>query len=49
MAWAKEIGIHSLGDLSLQSGQVLKNAKLAWTTHGTLRPAKDNVIVYSTS
>jgi homoserine O-acetyltransferase len=49
MAWTRETGIHPLGDLSLQSGRVLKNAKLGWTTHGTLRPAKDNVIVYSTS
>jgi homoserine O-acetyltransferase/O-succinyltransferase len=49
MAWARETGIHALGDLPLQSSRVLRNAKLGWTTHGTLRAAKDNVIVYSTS
>lgn len=49
MAWPQETGIHLLGDLRLQSGKVLRNAKLGWTTHGTLNPAKDNVIVYSTS
>lgn len=49
MAWPRETGVFALGDLPLQSGGVLKNTRLGWTTHGTLRPAKDNVIVYSTS
>lgn len=49
MAWPQETGVYALGDLPLQSGRVLKNARLGWTTHGRLRPEKDNVIVYSTS
>ena len=33
----------------LQSGKVLRGAKLSWKTHGTLSAAQDNVIVYPTS
>lgn len=42
-------GVFPLGDLVLQSGAVLPAARLSWKTHGTLSPAKDNVIVYPTS
>jgi homoserine O-acetyltransferase len=38
-----------LGDIVLQSGRIIPNAKLAYKTYGTLNPAKDNVIVYPTS
>ena len=31
------------GDLTLQSGAVLRGARLSWKTHGTLSPADDNV------
>ncbi|MCH7565524.1 MAG: alpha/beta fold hydrolase [Gemmatimonadetes bacterium] len=37
-----------LGNLVLQSGATLRNAKLAYKTHGTLSRSKDNVIVYPT-
>ena len=37
------------GDLTLQSGAVLRGARLSWKAHGTLSPARDNVIVYPTS
>ena len=37
-----------LGDFTLLSGEVLRAATLAYKTHGTLNPAKDNVIVYPT-
>jgi homoserine O-acetyltransferase len=37
-----------LGDFTLLSGEVLRSATLAYKTHGTLNPAKDNVIVYPT-
>ena len=38
----------ALGDIVPQSGATLRDAKLAYKTHGTLSPAKDNVIVYPT-
>ncbi|MDR3471072.1 MAG: alpha/beta fold hydrolase [Devosia sp.] len=44
-----ETGRFSLGDLKLQSGQVLPDAGLSWKSYGTLSPARDNVIVYPTS
>ena len=39
----------TLGDITLQSGARLPSARLSWKTHGTLSPARDNVIVYPTS
>ncbi|MGW6778818.1 alpha/beta fold hydrolase [Brucella pseudogrignonensis] len=38
-----------LGDIALQSGRTLRNAKLTYKTYGRLNAAKDNVIVYPTS
>jgi homoserine O-acetyltransferase len=38
-----------LGDVLLQSGATLRNAKLAYKTYGTLNSRKDNVIVFPTS
>ena len=35
-----------LGDVTLQSGKMLRGAKMAYKTYGTLNAAKDNVIVY---
>lgn len=40
--------IFELGNLVLQSGATLRNAKLTYKTHGTLNRNKDNVIVYPT-
>lgn len=37
-----------LGDLPLQSGEVLANAKLAYQTYGLLNDARDNCIVFPT-
>jgi homoserine O-acetyltransferase len=42
-------GVFALGDLDLNRGGVLPDAKLAWRTHGTLSPARDNVVLYPTS
>lgn len=42
-------GVFSLGDWPLHKGGVLRDARLCWRTHGTLSPARDNVIVYPTS
>jgi homoserine O-acetyltransferase len=49
MAWPTQRGIYHAGDITLQSGVVLSDARLSWKTHGTLSPARDNVIVYPTS
>lgn len=49
MTWPTQRGIHHAGDMTLQSGAVLRDAQLSWKTHGTLSPARDNVIVYPTS
>ena len=49
MTWATATGVHALGDLVLQSGAVLHDARLAWKSYGTLSRARDNVIVYPTS
>jgi len=38
----------SLGDLKLQSGVTLPDARLAYKTYGELNPAKDNVVVLPT-
>jgi homoserine O-acetyltransferase len=48
MSFPTATGIHRLGDLNLQSGEILTQAQLAWKTYGTLAPAKDNVILYPT-
>ncbi|WP_328519984.1 alpha/beta fold hydrolase [Kribbella sp. NBC_00359] len=42
-------GSFELGDLEVENGGVIRNAKLSWQTHGTLSPARDNVIVYPCS
>jgi homoserine O-acetyltransferase len=49
MNWPTESGEFQLGDISLQSGEVLRDAKLVWRSYGTLNAARDNVIVYPCS
>jgi homoserine O-acetyltransferase len=49
MNWPVDEGVFELGDLPLRRGGVLRGAKLAWQTHGTLNSARDNVIVYPCS
>jgi homoserine O-acetyltransferase len=49
MAWPTQQGVFQAGNLPLQSGAVLRNARLSWKAHGTLAPGRDNVIVYPTS
>ena len=49
MDWPQQRGLYDLGDLPLQSGATLPGARLSWKTHGTLSPARDNVILYPTS
>ena len=49
MTWPQGQGRFELGDLALQSGATLPGAVLSWKTHGTLSPARDNVVLYPTS
>ena len=39
---------YPLGDVTLQSGAILKNAGLAWKSYGTLNAEGDNVVVMPT-
>jgi homoserine O-acetyltransferase len=42
-------GVFECGDLPLQRGGTLKNARIVYKTFGTLSSERDNVIVYPTS
>ena len=39
---------YDLGDFELQSGEVLRDARLAYKSYGQLNPAKDNVVLLPT-
>ncbi|MFC4453930.1 alpha/beta fold hydrolase [Deinococcus sonorensis] len=47
--WPVQSGVFELGDLPVERGGVIRQARLAWETHGTLNAARDNVIVYPCS
>ena len=49
MDWPRQHGSFDLGDLPLLAGGTLRGARLSWRAHGTLSPARDNVILYPTS
>ena len=49
MTWPTQAGVFQAGDMTLQSGAVLRDARLSWKAHGTLSAARDNVIIYPTS
>jgi homoserine O-acetyltransferase len=49
MNWPTQNGVLDAGDIALQSGSRLPAARLSWKAHGTLSPARDNVVVYPTS
>ena len=49
MDWPVRDGAFALGDLPLKRGGVLPDARLVWRAHGTLSPARDNVVLYPTS
>lgn len=49
MNWPTQDGVFEAGDVTLQSGALLRDARLSWKAHGALAPARDNVIVYPTS
>jgi homoserine O-acetyltransferase/O-succinyltransferase len=49
MTWSVDEGVFPLGDLAVQKGGVIRDAKLVWQSHGTLNAERDNVIVYPCS
>ncbi len=49
MTWPAAEGVFRLGDLPVQAGGVICDARIVWTSHGALSPAKDNAILYPTS
>ena len=49
MEWPTQDGVLDLGDLPLRKGGTLPAARIVWRAHGTLSPARDNVVVYPTS
>jgi homoserine O-acetyltransferase/O-succinyltransferase len=49
MSWPQQTGEFRLGDFKVQSGETIRDAKLVWKSHGTLSPARDNVVLYPCS
>lgn len=47
--WSVTEGVLALGDIEVERGGVIRDARLAWQAHGTLNAAKDNVIIYPCS
>jgi homoserine O-acetyltransferase len=47
--WPVRDGVLELGDLPVERGGVIRDARLVWQAHGTLNAAGDNVIVYPCS
>ena len=48
-SWPVSESVLELGDTEVERGGVIRGAQLAWQAHGTLNPAKDNVIVHPCS
>ncbi len=49
MSWHQTSGIFALGDLAVEHGGTIRDARIVWQTHGTLNAARDNVILYPCS
>jgi homoserine O-acetyltransferase len=49
MTWPVHSGVLALGDVEVERGGTIRDAELAWQSHGTLNAAGDNVIVYPCS
>ncbi len=49
MTWPTAQGVYRLGDMPVQKGGAIRDAKIVWKTHGTLNAARDNVILYPCS
>ncbi|GAB3358326.1 alpha/beta fold hydrolase [Modestobacter lapidis] len=48
-SWPMDRGVLELGDLPVERGGTIRDARLSWQAHGTLNAARDNVIVYPCS
>jgi len=48
-AWPTRRGCFEAGDVVLQSGARLRDARVVYKTHGTLNAARDNGVLYPTS
>jgi homoserine O-acetyltransferase/O-succinyltransferase len=48
-SWPVRDGVLELGDLPVERGGVIRDARLVWQAHGTLNAAGDNAIVYPCS
>ncbi|HEY0420553.1 MAG TPA: alpha/beta fold hydrolase [Acetobacteraceae bacterium] len=49
MSWPVAEGVFSLGDYEVQRGGAIRDARIAWQTHGTLNAARNNVVLYPCS
>lgn len=49
MNWPQSSGEFRLGDVRVQSGETIRDARLVWKTHGTLAQERDNVVLYPCS
>jgi homoserine O-acetyltransferase len=47
--WDRETGVFALGDFEVEKGGCIRDARLVWERHGTLNPARDNLILYPSS
>src|SRR5262245_36414926 len=47
--WPVEDGVLNLGNLPVERGGMIADARLVWQSHGTLNAARDNVIIYPCS
>ncbi len=47
--WPTATGTFSLGDLPVEKGGTIRDARIVWSSDGTLSPARDNVVLYPTS
>lgn len=47
--WPVSEGFIDLGDLEVERGGTIRNARLSFATYETLSPTRDNVIVYPCS
>lgn len=49
MGWTENGGTFRLGDLAVEKGGVIRDARIVWRTHGTLNAARDNAVLYPCS
>ena len=47
--WLRQSGLFALGDWEAEKGGCIRDARLAWESHGMLNAARDNLILYPSS